>query len=352
MGAGAPYTDRVASLTCALGPDSAGTVLSDLLRRAQHSIDCAMYEVGPSYSWLFSSAARRGCRVRLVLDDHAGDGNSDTVARLAEAGAGCRVLGSGRAVFHPKLIVVDGETVAAGTGNLVWRDAPRGHGWRLPPDAPPLKGTREWWIVIRDSPRLARRAALLLDTAWQLAAPPPKAWRTALPEREPARVGTPLPQVAPLVTRVAGRRLSLGFGRTEVRALELAAVSAARRRVLVTVPYVRSSWEVRCMVEALAAARRRGVRTALLLGAPAEARGRPLRATGVETRVMDPARSTRGHAKGIVADDTAVVASANWSGAGLGANWEAALQTRSARAADYFAAAWERDWAVSGPLEV
>jgi len=48
-----------------------------------------------------------------------------------------------------------------------------------------------------------------------------------------------------------------------------------------------------------------------------------------------------------VADDVAVVASANWSGAGCGGNWEAALVARVAPAAAYFADAWERDWAAA-----
>ncbi|MGH7687717.1 MAG: phospholipase D-like domain-containing protein, partial [Candidatus Dormibacteria bacterium] len=68
---------------------------------------------------------------------------------------------------------------------------------------------------------------------------------------------------------------------------------------------------------------------------------------GLPARWMDPAASTRGHAKGVIADDVAVVTSANWSRAGLGANWESALLMRSPAAAAYLAAAWERDWAAA-----
>ena len=63
--------------------------------------------------------------------------------------------------------------------------------------------------------------------------------------------------------------------------------------------------------------------------------------------VMDPLRCTTGHAKGVVVDDVAVVSSANWSGAGLGGNREAALVLRSGAAAEYFAAAFEHDWATA-----
>src|SRR4030081_1698166 len=55
--------DRVPELTCALGPDSAGAVLTAALTRVTASIDAAVYEVGPSYRWAFVDAARRGTRV-------------------------------------------------------------------------------------------------------------------------------------------------------------------------------------------------------------------------------------------------------------------------------------------------
>jgi phosphatidylserine/phosphatidylglycerophosphate/cardiolipin synthase-like enzyme len=71
---------------------------------------------------------------------------------------------------------------------------------------------------------------------------------------------------------------------------------------------------------------------------------------GVEVRFMNPLRSTVGHAKGLVADGAVVVSSANWSGPGLGASFEAALDIDDQRAAEYFAGAWARDWTTA--LEV
>ncbi|HZU76114.1 MAG TPA: hypothetical protein VFA70_05070, partial [Dehalococcoidia bacterium] len=59
--------------------------------------------------------------------------------------------GTGGSLFHPKMLLVDGARLAVGTGNLVWRDAPRArHGW-LPPASPPMRGTREWWLVVERS---------------------------------------------------------------------------------------------------------------------------------------------------------------------------------------------------------
>ncbi len=69
-------------------------------------------------------------------------------------------------------------------------------------------------------------------------------------------------------------------------------------------------------------------------------------------RSMDPAGSTSGHAKGAIVDGCALVSSANWSSAGLGGNWEAALHIEHPGAAEYYAAAWHRDWATSVGLHV
>jgi phosphatidylserine/phosphatidylglycerophosphate/cardiolipin synthase-like enzyme len=64
--------------------------------------------------------------------------------------------------------------------------------------------------------------------------------------------------------------------------------------------------------------------------------------------VWHRARSTPGHATGAVVDGVVVAGSANWSGAGLGANLEAALAVDHPAAAGYYAAAFDRDWAASG----
>ena len=152
-------------LTCALGPDSAGTVLMRLIRDARHSIDAAIYEVGPSYRWALVRAAERGARVRLVLDAHDSDGNAATAAAVIGAGGECRVAGIGRDAAHGKLLIADG-TIGVGTGNLLWRDAPRDPHLRLPPTAPPLAGTREWWLTAGRSRRLHRAAAAAFEAHW------------------------------------------------------------------------------------------------------------------------------------------------------------------------------------------
>jgi phosphatidylserine/phosphatidylglycerophosphate/cardiolipin synthase-like enzyme len=327
-------------------------MVSRLLRDARRSIDIALYEVGPSYRWELVGAARRGVRVRLVLDAHLSDGNAATARALSDAGGECRVAGRGSDAAHGKLILSD-MTVALGTGNLIWRDAPRDHRLRYPPSSTPLAGTREWWVMASGSRGLRRDARRAFEEHWRAATDPPDEW-SAAPENKAPRVGTPMPQVAPSTGRVSGRRLHLVIGGHAVGATLRSMVAAARRRVLVTVPYAHvHASPVADGLDLMARASARGVTCALLLGeVPERGDAALLRELPFDVRRMDPARSTSGHAKGAVADGSVLVSSANWSALGLGGNWEAALRIDHPGAAAYYAAAWWRDWETGLPLDV
>jgi phosphatidylserine/phosphatidylglycerophosphate/cardiolipin synthase-like enzyme len=322
------------------------------LRGVRHSVDAAIYEVGPSYRWALVRAAERGVAVRLVLDAHRSDGNAATARALLAAGAECRVAGVGADSAHGKLLIVD-STVAVGTGNLIWRDAPRDPHLRFPPRGEPLAGTREWWVTAAGSPRLRHAAAQAFAAQWSTATQPPQPWLTAPGVGAPG-VGTPSIQVAPKHFCVSARRLGLIVGGAAVADALALAIAGARRRILVTVPYARpSAAPVRSLVDLMTRASNRGVACALLLGGiPAPNDAEVLAALPFPVRRMDPARSTSGHAKGLVADGTALISSANWSETGLGGNWEAALRVDHAGAAAYYAAAWRRDWETGLPIEV
>ncbi|HEX6538204.1 MAG TPA: phospholipase D-like domain-containing protein [Candidatus Dormibacteraeota bacterium] len=338
-------------LICALGPDNAGTVITGLVRGARTSLDVAMYEIGPSYAWAIAAAARRGVRVRVILDRHSADGNAGTAAAIAGAGGACRVLTRGSGTGHWKLVLIDGVRVATGTGNLVWRDAPRDSRGRLPPVAPPLRGTREWWAITDDA-EVAGGAALAVETAWAASRLPPRAWRGQRRVVEPGAVGTPAPQVEPLRLTPAPGSLRLAVGGLAVGSALADAVEQAHSRVLLIAPYLHPrAAGVRSLMAAAWAARTRGADVRVLLGArPPAADAAHLCRTGMPARWMDPAVSTRGHAKGVIADGVAIVMSANLSRPGLGANWESALVIRSEAAADYLAAAWQRDWSAAQPV--
>ncbi|TMD99516.1 MAG: hypothetical protein E6I76_02155 [Chloroflexi bacterium] len=304
-------------LTCALGPDSAGDLLAGIIGGASDALDLAVYEVGPSYAGPLAAAASRGVRVRLLVDGHAG-ANAASARLLAGCGAEVRVWARRPAEAHWKLLVAGDATLAVGSGNLIARDA------------------------------LAACARAALEAAWGEADPPPAAWAGAVAE-VPA-VGVPRPAVAALEVDVDPGALELVTGGRVVAALLAARLGGVRHRALVTVPYVHPHViAVAGLLRALAAAAGRGADVRLLLGGvPDPADLAAVRGLGLAARVMDPARSTTGHAKGAVLDGAAIAGSANWSGAGLGANLEAALAADDPAAAGYFAAAFERDWAASG----
>jgi phosphatidylserine/phosphatidylglycerophosphate/cardiolipin synthase-like enzyme len=322
------------------------------LRGARYTVDAAIYEVGPSYRWALLRAVGRGVAVRLVLDEHRSDGNAATAQTLIEAGAQCRVAGVGADAAHGKLLIVDG-TVAVGTGNLIWRDAPRDRRLRFPPTGEPLAGTREWWVMASRSSPLHRAAAAAFEDHWTTATPPPSSWETA-PQTGAPGVGTPKTQVAPKVFCIASRRMRLVIGGAAVGDALADAMSGARRRILVTVPYARpATAPVRALLDQMTRASSRGVACALLLGAiPDSSDAALLAALPFAVRRMDPAQSTSGHAKGLLADGSVLVSSANWSAAGLGGNWEAAMHIDHPGAAAYYAAAWRRDWDTGVPIEV
>ncbi|MBJ7596229.1 MAG: hypothetical protein JF886_15480 [Candidatus Dormibacteraeota bacterium] len=342
-------------LVCALGPDSAGTLLHRFIESSASRLDVAVYEAGPSYGWIFPRAVERGVRVRLLLDGHTGAnrGCLDALRAAAERGVivPCRLRRhQGMREAHWKLLVADSDRLAVGTGNLIQRDAPADRHGRLPPDAAPLAGTREWWVFVDGAPTLAATARSRIGAVWREGAPPPPVWAVEHVAEVPP-VGTPHPAVAPLEVEVSPRRLQLTTDARAVRTAIESLLEPPSRRCLITVPYVHTwAHEVRPLLQRCMELSAQGADVRLLLGSvPADGDVAALRDRGLRTRVMDPQRCTTGHAKGMVVDRATLVMSSNWSAAGLGTSLEAALRIDHAAASDYFADAFERDWAVADP---
>ncbi len=343
-------------LTCALGPDSAGTLLHRFIESATTRLDVAVYEAGPSYGWLFPRAVERGVRVRLLLDGHGGANRGCLEELRAAARRGvdvpCRVRRhDGLREAHWKLLVADSDRLAVGTGNLIERDAPADRHGRLPPDADPLAGTREWWAFVDGAPTLAAAARARITAAWREATPA----AAALGGRAGARgaAGRDAARRAWRRWRSRCRRAGSTWPPTRVRcaAPSRRLLEPSSRRCLVTVPYVHAwAHEVRPLLQRCMELRHQGADVRVLLGAvPADGDVAALRDRGLPARVMDPQRCTTGHAKGMVVDDTTLVMSSNWSAAGLGSSLEAGLRIDNAAATAYFADAFERDWSVADP---
>ena len=330
-------------------------MLHRFIEASSSRLDVAVYEAGPSYGWMFPRAVERGARVRLLLDGHGG-ANRGCLEELHEAaGRGvvvpCRVRRhDGLREAHWKLLVADSDRLAVGTGNLIERDAPADRHGRLPPEAAPLAGTREWWAFVDGAPTLAASARARITAAWREASPPPPVWAVEqAPEVPP--IGAPSPSVAPLEVDVSPRRLQLATDARAVRTAIESLLEPPSRRCLLTVPYIHTwAHEVRPLLQRCMELRLAGADVRVLLGAPpADGDAATLRDRGLPARVMDPERCTTGHAKGLVVDGITLLMSSNWSAAGLGASLEAGLRIDNAAATAYFAEAFERDWEVADP---
>jgi len=340
----------VAELTCALGPDTAGTLLSEFIEGEAQRIDAAVFEVGRYYGPCFLSAVQRGASVRLLLDGH-GAANPWAIAQLRRSrGVELGTLHLGRREAHWKVLTAGAGGIAIGSGNLIKYDAPRDASGRLPPPQDEAQaGTREWWVLARGVPEVVTTARARIDAAWRLASPAMAIAGEG--ESKVPEVNAPHPVVAPLRLELDPAALDSAHTGAGLRTIVETMVTQAQRRALITVPYVHvTAPPVQAVLLRLADLR--GVDVRILIGRvpnPGEIAG--IVTLGLKARVMDAHRSTTGHAKGVVADDSVLVMSANFSNAGLTTNLEAGMRIHSDAAADYYADCFDRDWEVATPAE-
>jgi phosphatidylserine/phosphatidylglycerophosphate/cardiolipin synthase-like enzyme len=324
-------------LTCALGPDNLGPLLCELIEGAKESIDASVYELGPSYVSVLKRAVKAGVAVRVLLDAGPSE-NLPSARALAAAGADVRVLTLPKSFVHWKFLVVDGQTVALGSGNLVQSGAPYEKSLRRDTR---FKGTREWWLGVRENPELAKTLSQSFSQWFSKG-------RVAIGSLETDRaaaaaVGLPPLQVPPLDIKGVSD-LDLATSGSGVLAQLEAGIAGAEQRLWVTTPYMFAAGDkVKGLLRKISES---GVpdRRVLLGEMPHRSDMHALAGLDVEIRVMNPKNNTRGHAKGAIFDSVVVVSSANWNEPGLSTNLEAALMVKVEAAAEYFAAAFERDW--------
>lgn len=128
----------------------------------------------------------------------------------------------------------------------------------------------------------------------------------------------------------------------------LAMMEGARDRLHVVQFEIYDNGSVSLLVDALVAARARGVQVALL--ADEEVSGTPpavadLQARGVDARLDSPDRTT--HNKLIVADSSVLVGSTNWSDSSIDRNNEANLYVGDPTVADWYESYFQALWADS-----
>lgn len=311
------------------------------LDAARSNVSIEMYawaddRAGRRFAGAAGSAARRGVRVRVLLDAFGSFGSGALAASMEREGVEVlwvhplapwtpRWVPNQR--DHRKLIVVDGRVAFAGGMNLAEAYTEE------------FAGERVWRDMgIRVEGPAVREIARLFVTAWIRAGGSPE--RTGDLFRPPSESGRAGIQV------VGGRGLR---GRRALRRSYLEFLSQARRRVLVVNAYFAPE---RVLRSRLAATARRGVAVDLLLAGESDvpavrwagraAFGTLLRA-GVRIREH---RTTVLHAKAAVFDDEVLVAgSANLDYRSFRHNIEVAVHVFDGAAAREAARAFDDDLA-------
>jgi phosphatidylserine/phosphatidylglycerophosphate/cardiolipin synthase-like enzyme len=291
------------------------------------------------------AAHERGATVRVLLDGGPVGGISarqaDLLDTLVAAGIEVRILGGPHARFryhHAKYAVADDAAVIL-TEN--WK--PSGTGGA---------DSRGWGVALR-SLRAADALADLFraDAGWRDAVP----WNRYRSDRSfdevRTAVGSYPSRHAPADIRVDRVRLLTAPGNAESSVV--AAVGDADVRVDVIQPTVDRG----PMLASLRRAARRGVRVRLLLSnawyaaeenaARAAELNRWAADTGVplEVRVADSSgRYGKVHAKGVVADDVALVGSLNWNPTSARSNREVVVALEGDAVANYYRESFAADW--------
>lgn len=288
----------------------------DLINAATNSIEFLQLEVHDdravkAIEAALAEAVKRGVKVRGMLDDGV-DFNAAAVERLRGLGVDARI-DTPEKMTHSKLVVVDGKKVLLGSTNWTGNSM----------------GNNNETNVRLDDPVLADYFTRYVAAVWADSAAEPD-----LPSVEACTVKT-------LVNRQYFPEV-------------LGLLGSATQRIRVVMYGINYSpkyagSKVNQLVEALAAARGRGVDVAVAIdlsdynallnkvNAPAK---EYLAAAGVAV-FDDPLKITT-HAKVIVADDCAVVGSVNWGKDALERRNETCVAIRDPEIAAYFSAYFDR----------
>ena len=287
----------------------------DLINGATNSIEFLQLEMHDdravqAIEAALAAAVRRGVKVRGMLDDGV-DFNAAAVARLLALGAEAK-LDTPDKMLHSKLVVVDGRIVLLGSTNWTGNSM----------------GNNNESNVRLDDPVLADYFTRYVAAVWADSAAEPD-----------------LPAIASGPVKTVVNRQYF----PEVMDL----FHSATQRIRVVMYGINYSpkyagGKVNQLVEALAAARRRGVDVAVVMdlsdynatlnkvNGPAK---EFLAAAGVA--VFDDPLKTTTHAKVIVADEAVVIGSANWGKDALERRNETCVAIRDPAVAAYFAAYFE-----------
>ncbi|MFD1640974.1 phospholipase D-like domain-containing protein [Halohasta litorea] len=300
------------------------------------------------------AAHDRGAEVRVLVEGGPVGGMSTKQAarldRLAEAGAEVHAMTGERARFryhHAKYAVVDDRAVVL-TEN--WK--PSGTGGA---------DNRGWGVRVDAAATADDLAAVFKhDATWNDTVRWSEFRSTVETTDQESSTGSYARNHPPLTTTADSVTVLTAPDNTDEELIEL--INETDDRLLIVQPSIGSADFP--LLEAAMRAADRGVDVRILLGSQwynEEENDALASRLGERTEGSDNlnirlaegnGRFGKIHAKGVVADDTAVVGSLNWNDNSLRNNREVALAIQDEAVADYYAEVFDGDWSSDGTREI
>ena len=300
------------------------------------------------------AAHDRGVEVRVLVEGDPVGGMSTTQAarldELTDAGVEIRAMTGQRARFryhHAKYAVIDDRAVVL-TEN--WK--PSGTGGA---------DNRGWGVTVEDAATADDLAAVFThDAGWDDTVTWSEFRSTVETTDKESSTGSYAQSHSPMTATAESVTVLTAPDNadTEIRQL----INETDDRLLIVQPSIGSADFP--LLEAAMQAADRGVDVRILLGSQwyneeengalaARLRERTDQSDTLEVRLAEGnGRFGKIHAKGIVADDTAVVGSLNWNDNSLRNNREVSLVIQDAAVADYYAEVFDGDWTGDGTREL
>lgn len=291
-------------------PDDGMAPIYHLMAAATRSLDMTMYQLAdPRAVAVLEGDAARGVRVRVLLDQAFGMRlvNGPDASALSAHGVAVRWAPAGT-IFHQKTFTIDDRVTVVMTLNLVAED----------------EATSRDFAVVSTDRTVVSAVEAVFARDWRSTGPP-----------------------ASVFGSEAGGTVLVWAPGALGQILDL--IGEAHRSLLVETEELSD----RAVVDALAAAARRGVRVQLVMTWSREwSRAlATLAAAGVAVRVYAPSARLYIHAKVMVVDGrTAFVGSENFSWESLQANRELGIVVRGGAVPNLIAGVVGRDFAGGAPL--
>jgi len=346
---------QASNLTAAVSPDCSYRLVSDVLKRAQHTLLIYVYEIKADYLIdLVHQAHNRGVTVKMMYDrggTHAADREILEALPFELLPA---PWSGGRGVFtvcHQKFVVADRKTVVVESANWAKTSLPL-----VEAGDPYKKGNREW-VVRVDNTDVAKFFTKLFQADWtipDLGAPQdlvsaPMEQPGILVPAELTAVPRQVFDLFPWTETVEMKPLISPINYFD----EVAAIlETASESIDIEQQYITAGEKVDDLLEIVAKKRDDGINVRIVVS-PAFAKSwnitvETLEAAGLKDclRGINLRYFTHCHNKGVIVDRKhVVISSTNWSANSITKAREAGLLIDSPDVAGYFAKVFDEDWA-------